>query len=133
MPNIIQYFQILSGTHNIVEIANLALPCLSCHIVRNIQILDNVVKYCQIFLRINWYWYWYINIVQWSPLWLLLGITQLQFSHFKSMRDQVQLVNISTHGALVAIFVNIVIFLLFQVAFEYNKKNSWSTWWIVQL
>ena len=61
LSNIVQYCQILSSIFNIVQKAKSALSCMSCHIVRNIQILNNTNGNVRYYLK-------YPNIVQYRQI-----------------------------------------------------------------
>ena len=77
LPYIVQYAQYCPAYFDIIQMSNSDLSCLSCHIVRNIQILNNtngivqyylkylnIVQYCQILHNIGVFNYFLFNIVQ---------------------------------------------------------------------
>ena len=73
LSNIVQYAQYCPAFFNIVQMANSALSCLSCHIVKNIQILNNTNGIVQYYLK-------YLNIVQYCQILHNIGVFNYLFN-----------------------------------------------------
>ena len=77
-PILSSIFEYCSLFFNIIHAAISALSCLSCDIDKNILILYNIVKYCQI-LSV-WYCPMLHNIVQyWLILWKIIWYCSILF------------------------------------------------------